>query len=269
MLYGNDAANDLDGSGGADTMTGGFGDDRYFVNESMDVVIESEVDGGTRDEIITAASLTLKDDQFIELLTGSFGNINLTGNKFDNIITGTTEANILSGMDGNDTIEGGAGVDLIMGGNDNDILRGGGQKDRLVGGDGIDQLFGDAGNDTLEGGFGRDIMTGGDGHDRFAFSAAGHSVAGNSDEIDKFSRSGDSRDYIMLETMDANTRTPKHDKFDFIGSSGYSKNNTGEVRVVKSGGDCLVMADVDGDRQTDFVLLVNDVNKLVEADFIL
>ncbi|WP_137702397.1 hypothetical protein [Marimonas lutisalis] len=62
----------------------------------------------------------------------------ISGNKRDNILTGTTTADLIEGNDGNDTLIGLDGNDTLLGGNDNDWLDGGAGDDSIDGGAGTD-----------------------------------------------------------------------------------------------------------------------------------
>ncbi len=60
------------------------------------------------------------------------GNINGTGNGFNNVIRGNDGANILKGAAGNDTLSGGGGNDVLIGGSGADVLNGGSGTDRAT-----------------------------------------------------------------------------------------------------------------------------------------
>jgi len=171
VLYGNDAANVLDGGGGGDQMAGGDGNDTYIVDQAGDVVTEQANQGTDT----VRSSVTYLLGSYVEnlILTG-IGGINGTGNGLANRLTGNTQNNSLSGLDGNDKINGGGGADTLSGGNGNDNLNGGGGADRLYGDAGhdslsgatsADTLLGGAGSDTLNGGRGADSLSGGGGND--------------------------------------------------------------------------------------------------------
>jgi Ca2+-binding RTX toxin-like protein len=135
-LTGNSGSNILDGGSGADTMAGGTGDDRYFVDNAGDVVIESLNAG--RDEVVSSLDYTLGAN--LEDLTIVGSARNGTGNSLNNRIEGNAADNVLRGEAGDDTLLGGTGSDTLFGGSGNDVL---------IGGDGFDTLYGGAGNDTF------------------------------------------------------------------------------------------------------------------------
>ncbi len=199
----------LDGGAGADTMEGGADNDRYIVDNALDIIVEG-MGQGTADTVAASVSFTLAADDYIEVMTttdaAGTGAINLTGNRFSQAITGNAGANVLS--------DGGGGADTLTGleGNDTYIVRhaatqivedvGGGTADRVaagasfvlaaddhievmtttssVGTDAINltgngfaqTITGNAGANTLSdgGGAGVDTMSGGLGNDTYIVS---------------------------------------------------------------------------------------------------
>ena len=128
------AGNDtLDGDAGfginQDTMVGGIGDDKYYVNFAGDVVTENASEGG--DTVIATLDYTLVAN-VEHLALGGTGNFAGTGNVLNNRLTGNGGGNTLKGMDGNDVIDGGAGNDIIYGNRGADSLKGGTGSDTFV-----------------------------------------------------------------------------------------------------------------------------------------
>ncbi len=143
-------------------MSGGLGNDVYYVDDAGDAV--TELAGQGSDTIYASVNLTLNASQEIEFLRANAGTTGLVlgGNDFDNRIYGAA---------GNDTITGDHGSDRLHGEAGNDTLSGGGGADQLFGGAGGDTLNGGIGDDRLHGGAGMDQLTGGGGHDSFVFNA--------------------------------------------------------------------------------------------------
>lgn len=139
ILRGNGSQNMIDGSAGADVMTGRNGSDTYYVDDAGDVVVEV-AGGGANDEvrIRNLFSYVLPSD--VENLT------NTTDSAF--VGTGNGLANDLNGGGGIDTLYGRAGHDELNGGGGDDRLYGEGDHDILNGGDGSDDMAGGLGNDT-------------------------------------------------------------------------------------------------------------------------
>ncbi|MDE1468616.1 M10 family metallopeptidase, partial [Aurantiacibacter sp. D1-12] len=103
-LYGGPGHDYLDGGTGADYMAGGDRDDQYFIDNTGDVVVETE-GGGTNDSIRTTISFTVPLNIEYALLMGE-DDLSLTGNSQDNDLNGNT---------GNNIIDGGAGADIMSG----------------------------------------------------------------------------------------------------------------------------------------------------------
>ena len=146
------------GNGGADTVTGGSGNDRLFGGDGADVLTgnagNDQLSGGAGDDSLTDASGT-------NILSGDEGD--------DRLVAGTG-ADALFGGTGRDTLFGGDGADTLEGGDDTDSLYGGTGTDVLSGGEGADLLDGGAGNDTLTGGAGNDALLGQAGDDTFVLT---------------------------------------------------------------------------------------------------
>jgi Ca2+-binding RTX toxin-like protein len=130
---------------GADTMSGGDGDDIYIVNSPGDVVTENP-DEGT-DLVYAAIDYTLGDDVENLTLIGLSSMVifdtdplNGTGNLLDNEINGNFGGNVLSGLDGADTLYGNLGDDALYGGTGDDFIDGS---------EDVDTILGEAGNDTV------------------------------------------------------------------------------------------------------------------------
>jgi Ca2+-binding RTX toxin-like protein len=110
-LTGNSGNNVIDGGTGADTMAGNSGRDRYFVDNTGDVVIEASGDG--TDRVISTVSFSLGGQHIERLTLDGTGNVNGTGNILDNVITANSGSNILRGKAGNDTLTGGGAADVF------------------------------------------------------------------------------------------------------------------------------------------------------------
>jgi Ca2+-binding RTX toxin-like protein len=116
----------LDGGAGNDVMVGGLGHDSYIVGSTGDKVDETGGDG--TDSVFSSVTFslvangtTVKGDFENLFLTGT-GNINGTGNDFNNLLVGNTGNNKLDGGLGDDTITGNTGNDTVTGGAGNDVI---------------------------------------------------------------------------------------------------------------------------------------------------
>lgn len=259
---GNDLANLVAGSAGADRLDGGAGDDQLIGGAGGDVLIG----GSGRD----TASYATASSGVWAILTGSpnaqggdaagdsyVGVENLAGSGFDDVLQGDGLANTLSGGEDNDQLMGAGGGDVLIGGNGNDYLSGGDGGDVLRGGRGVDVLYG-----------GRDA-------DVFDFNSFGESVTGAPDVIRSLNATVlaiegvgvAGGDVIDLAGIDANVAVAGNQAFVFGGAG------IGRVSVIESGGSSLVRANTDGDAAFEFELLIEDGGVLGSAykagDFIL
>ena len=145
VMYGHAGDDLLNGGIGADVMNGGLGDDIYYIDDTDDVILESNDPDDNNDKIISYISYELNNDTQIvpggvinsdglldvieygpqiEHLTllGSRA-FNGKGNSLDNMIVGNGNANRLMGEAGDDTIIGSASWDQLYGGSGADEFR--------------------------------------------------------------------------------------------------------------------------------------------------
>ncbi|MDD5385164.1 MAG: Ig-like domain-containing protein, partial [Gallionella sp.] len=168
---GNALANVITGNDGINVLSGGAGDDTYYVQTVGDTVIEGA--GNGYDRVYTNVDFLLSGNtEFLSLNDGAVIGI---GDDSDNIIEGNRANNVLEGRAGNDHLDGYAGNDTISGGDGNDTIYGGydsyyqdengwgliSNSDVLDGGAGDDNIDGGSGNDTISGGTGNDVLFGG------------------------------------------------------------------------------------------------------------
>jgi Ca2+-binding RTX toxin-like protein len=100
LLVGSDAANVLNGMGGADKMIGGNGNDIYYVDNVGDVVIEANAGGS--DTVYASVSFALGSSYIENLRLTGTANLKAIGNGLNNVIVGNAGANVLTGGVGKD-----------------------------------------------------------------------------------------------------------------------------------------------------------------------
>ncbi|MFC5521441.1 NlpC/P60 family protein [Polaromonas jejuensis] len=110
VILGNTGNNLIDGGMGADVMAGGVGNDRYIVDDVLDIVTEAAAEGV--DTIEASVSYTLSSQVENLALTGAA--VQGTGNDLDNRLTGNAQDNLLDGAIGADAMAGGAGNDTYV-----------------------------------------------------------------------------------------------------------------------------------------------------------
>ena len=192
-LFGDSAANWIDGGEGNDTIDARGGDDSVFGSEGDDVLIGGEGDdtlaGGEGDDELRgdggADDLAGEDgvDELVggtggDTLNGGVGNDSVRGEDGDDAIdTGDGDDTIDAG-NGDDVVDAGTGNDIVNGGFGNDLLIGWADDDRIDGGEGDDRIFGDDGDDVLFGRAGNDDLDGGAGDDSLIPGAGVNQVRG-------------------------------------------------------------------------------------------
>jgi serralysin len=212
ILTGGDGNDTLNGggtvyAGGQDTLSGGAGDDTYYVyaeGGGLTNIIEG-ANAGT-DTIISTVSYNLDAyASHVENLTLTGGS-EAKGNGLNNIITADSGSDTLYGYGGNDTLDGGGGHDTMIGGTGDDIYivdsifevvtensgegtdtvrtslmslnlsdytnvenltLTGSSSYNLTGNSSNNTLTGNSGNNLIDGGAGGDTMIGGIGDDIF------------------------------------------------------------------------------------------------------
>ena len=214
-LNGNDAANLLNGRGGADAMAGGAGDDTYVVDHRGDSV--DELAGEGFDTILSRLeTVRLADHANVEAVrlvgearvaVGAGDADHLTGNGGDNVLRGRGGDDTLDGKAGADRLVGHRGDDVyVIDGDDTVVETANGGRDRiettvadvdlsafahiedvaLFGGRALDvagsaaanRIAGNGGRNDIAGRAGNDTLEGGGGRDDLAGNAGRDHLSG-------------------------------------------------------------------------------------------
>lgn len=233
-----------------------------------------------------------------ETLRGTRGADDLDGTAGGDRLIGKRGGDTLLGLEGDDTLIGGDGKDILAGGigedtalfkGDDDLTidlssirfqnTGQGQDrfisiENVIAGRGDDSLTGSDQDNTIKGNAGADTITGGEGQDRL--------YAGRDSDVDTF---------VFTDTEDSGPRARERDKLyqfdageDLIDLSAIDGNeNKAGSQALKwsdsaaaysvwaedTGRHMLLSADVTGDGQADFSVLVTRINVLTEGDLLL
>ncbi|MCS6627121.1 hypothetical protein N0B44_29830 [Roseibacterium beibuensis] len=193
------------GSGAANQLQGGTGDDTYVL-EAYDTIVEAAGQG--TDTVDARINTYVLANNVENLIFGGTGDFAGTGNAAANVITGGAGADVLRGRGGTDTLNGGLGIDTAdytlaaagvvvrldlqratndgdgatdtftsienaIGSNFNDVMFGDGGNNLIQGGNGSDVLLGMGGDDILMGGSGgvNNQLQGGAGNDWYILDA--------------------------------------------------------------------------------------------------
>jgi Ca2+-binding RTX toxin-like protein len=253
-LIGTAAADIIDGLMDKDKMSGGKGNDIYFVDNTADMVVENDKEG--TDTVKSTVSYSLGN--FVENLTllGT-DNINATGNQQDNILTGNDGNNVLLGGDGNDTLIGGKGDDTYIVGGIGDKVQetvanaNGGGVDTVVSsvdfslaalanveklfladtalkgsGNALDNtLVGNVFDNVIDGGKGADAMTGGSGNDTYFVDNAG-------DQVNEIANGGTD---TVISTITFTTGFKNVENYTFNTTADLEFNATSADNIIKGG----------------------------------
>jgi predicted extracellular nuclease/2',3'-cyclic-nucleotide 2'-phosphodiesterase (5'-nucleotidase family) len=195
--YGNALANTLTGNAGINLLSGGGGDDTYFVDNTSDAVLENANEGN--DTVHATDHFRLSANVENLMLEGS-ANLQGYGNELANTLTSNTGVDLLVGGAGDDTyvINNAAdyvlenvneGTDTVLSSvhfglaADVENLTLTGSADlQGYGNGGVNVVIGNNGNNLLNGGAGADTMQGGAGNDVYFVDDVGDTIVENPSE---------------------------------------------------------------------------------------
>ena len=270
-LTGNINANSIIGGSKIDLMTGGKGNDTYFVT-SGDTVIEDTLEGGL-DWVISNQDYILGENIEYLILDGA-GSISGTGNAGANTIIGNAGANSINGGAGIDSLIGGAGNDTYFVDDIGDKIyeTAGGDIDTVVSrfngyalGDNLEHLILDTGVAGVINGSGNDLnnsLTGNAFSNNLSGDAGNDTLSGSSNfgigEIDTL-RGGTGADFFVI----GNTAR----KF-------YSAGGDTDYAIIQDfntqsiGGDKVLINGISGDYSIDPLGLDGYYNISVSGDLV-
>jgi Ca2+-binding RTX toxin-like protein len=149
-LNGSTGNDSLNGGAGNDSMTGGNGSDTYYVNSTLDKVIESSSSNVMGvdiydDTVIVSSQISAYT------LPPNIENVTIDVGTTPSEIVGNAEDNNMIGNEANNTLIGGAGNDTFLSAGGNDSVSAGDGNDKIIGGLGPGDDFYDGGsyNDTI------------------------------------------------------------------------------------------------------------------------
>ncbi|WP_233192758.1 calcium-binding protein [Acidimangrovimonas sediminis] len=167
VVLGSTYADDLRGTGGANTLVGRAGDDFLIGLGDRDMLRgddgDDTLDGGD-------GSDTLRGGAGHDVIYAGQGNDRALGEDGNDRIIATLGNNKLFGGSGADTISDGPGASRLVGNAGSDYLLGGAGDDTIVGNSAHDTILGGEGRDKIVGGTGNDVMAGNAGNDWFVFN---------------------------------------------------------------------------------------------------
>lgn len=296
---GNDTLRTAD-SANASTLSGGTGDDHFYLANSSDLVIEL-ADGGS-DTVHLVKDWVMGAEVEVAYVESTLG-VNVTGNAGANLMYGGIGADTLNGGQGNDQLDGGTGADVMAGGAGDDSYWITSTSDLIteLANDGIDtvqslisygltanvenlslgwlatwgtgnvlanQINGSFGSQTLRGMAGADTITGSAGAD-VLFGGAGADAfvfafgdnMAQAGQHDTISDFVRGKDHIDLTAMDSMALT-------FLGTGAFT-NQLGEMRVEAMTGGVQLLIDTTGDGAADMAIDLLGLSGLSLNDFML
>ncbi len=233
-------------------------------------IFAAELWGTAGDDVLTdtIGANVLAGQAGDDVMDGRAGNDRISGGIGNDTILGSIGHDWLRGDNGNDWVSGQAGDDSMLGGFGDDTLFGGAGSDVIVGGRDNDLLRGGDGDDTMFGGPGKDILTGDAGADTFLFASPIDSPPSpRRDTITDFERG---IDVIDLSLIDADFGQIGDQSFSFVGENTFG-SVAGELRyeALANGSGIEVQADINGDGNANFRLVLTGISEIDASDFLL
>jgi serralysin len=263
-VYFDQSGNDTVSLGaGNDGIRAGLGNDTYNGGAGTDSVSFQWIYGDAYHPVFNASDRQGN-------APGVSVNLNLTGPQSNGIFGADTFTSIedLYGGGGDDIFHGNSVANHLSGDFGSDYLRGREGNDLLEGGIGADTLIGDSGADKINT-WNEGVASGDGANDIVKYTHISDSNFDNLDEIFQFETAASGGgDRIDLSLIDANLAIVGNQSFAYRGTGGFISSG-GEVRYFLMGGSTFVLVDNDADADAEMVILVQGVDNLTAADFIL
>ncbi|MCR5662200.1 MAG: hypothetical protein K6G50_08740 [bacterium] len=154
------------------------------------------IDGGKGND-----NITVDEDVTLDVnITGGKGNDRITGGSGNDIIIDNYDSNVIDGGSGDDLLMANGNSsknwfartwDSLWGEHPNNVVRGGEGNDYIEGGFGNDTISGGAGDDYIYGLSGNDTISGGDGHDYIDGGKGNDTISGGAGTDNLFGGLGD------------------------------------------------------------------------------
>lgn len=311
-LFGDDASNVITGGagfdtivsgGGTNTLIGGADGDTYFVQGVNDIVTEAV--GGGYDIVLAQTNFTLAAGSEVEALAvNTAAGISLSGNDFQQVITGNVGNDTLSSGGGNDLLISGAGTNTLIGGAGADIYFAQGVNDvvtedagggfdvvlaggnltlaagseveviavnttsgvTIVGSNTNQTIQGAGGDDRFIGGLGNDTLTGSGGVDTFVL----FNTFADRDFITDFA-SGTDKLEISATLFGGGLSAGLLSGAQFFSGAGAVSATTAAQRFIYNSSTGNLLFDADGNGAGAAVLFANlsSIPTLTAADFLI
>ena len=225
QLYGLNGDDTLQGGPGADLLDGGPGNDTVDYSDSLEVVVNNQLEGVDVDLTRTGPQHDgyAEGDTLVSIE-------NIIGSSYDDQLVGDAGVNVIKGGFGRDHIDGNGGADQLYGGAGDDVI--------TLRGDG-GMASGDAGDDfiTLIGN--NAFAYGGDGNDSIDITGDGNTAGGDAgdDTLSVVSGSGnlllggDGDDYIYSAGVGSGNILEGGAGFDHL----LASDNTGTGETLRGG----------------------------------
>ncbi|WEX75098.1 M10 family metallopeptidase C-terminal domain-containing protein [Sinorhizobium numidicum] len=224
---------------------------------------------GLKIDLRPGMASTLSVDQ-LAWLGGGANNGFAAGNIFNALLYHGDTRSLIENVNGGsaaDTITGNQAANTLWGNDGSDVLNGDSGNDALYGGLGRDKVRGGDGNDRILGGGGADHLSGGTGADTFVFKRLSESTVASTGRDTIYDFLPSQSDKISLSAIDAQLGR-SNQAFLFVETAAFS-GSKGELRYDQDTSGTYIYGDVNGDKNADFAIYLDDAITLEKDHFVL